>query len=123
MLKLFTVEEATALIPVVSRHLSEMQTASSEARRLHEQLKGVARHSLVARNLQAEITFLLRLIQEEKAALDRLGVQLKDLTTGAVDFPSRLGNELILLHWEQGQEAITHYHKLGDPAPLQPLPS
>jgi len=122
-MKLFTVNEATALIPIVSRHVQELQTASCEIQRLRTQLKRVSQHSLTARNCIAELTFLVGLAQHEKAALDRLGVQLEDLSAGSVTFPGQVGNELVWLHWEPGQQAITHYYTLTDPTAQRPLPS
>ncbi len=123
MYKLFTVQEATELIPFVDHSLREMQDAMRGALEVHESLQKVKPNSIEERNLSEESRFLLRSIQENKAELDRLGVHIKDLECGLVDFPSQLGAEVVYLCWEQGQEAITHYHRLNESElERQPLP-
>lgn len=122
MYRLFTLEEATSLIPVVDQTLREMQSAvkdTLELRDTYARTKG----SVQARNLAEEINFLLRSIQENKLILDRMGVYIKDIDTGLVDFPSQLGAEVVYLCWEQGQDAITHYHRLNEgESARHPLP-
>ena len=122
MYRLFTLEEATTLLPVVDTNLGEMQEAIQDMLNLRQTLGNVDPSSLEARNLAQEIGFLVSVIRERKADLDRLGVHLKDIESGLVDFPSQLGAEMILLTWERGQDAITHFKRLtGDSTP-QPLP-
>ena len=122
MLRLFTVQEATALIPTVEAHLVELQRAAADMIELRRNLGGLSSHSLEARNAIQEIQYLLGVVHGSKAELDRLGVHLKDVESGVVDFPSRLGAEVVHLTWEQGQDAITHYHRLGGDTRQQPLP-
>jgi hypothetical protein len=121
MYRLFTLEEATDMIPTVDRLLGEMQEAARELGRLRELIPRLPTHSVDARNAVQETAFLLSQLQTEKAALDRLGVHLKDVESGLVDFPSQLGAEVICLSWEKGQNAITHYHRLGETSE-KPLP-
>lgn len=123
MYKLFTHEEATRLLPLVDEHLAEMQRAVQETVELREDLSDVAPLSVRGQNLAREIAFLLTDIHQHKAELDRLGVHLKDVEAGVVDFPSRLGAEVVCLSWERGQDAITHYHRLDSEAEIRPLPA
>lgn len=123
MYKLFTITEATNLIPIVDRTLREMQDAIKDMLATRETLAQAKPKSIDARNLGQEAVFLTRLLQEDKAELDRLGVHLKDVSAGLVDFPSQLGHEVVYLSWEQGQDAITHYHRLNETeGARQPLP-
>ena len=39
-----------------------------------------------------------------------MGVQVKDLETGLLDFPCVVDGEVILLCWRMGEETITHWH-------------
>jgi hypothetical protein len=121
MYRLFTLEEATEMIPTVDGLLSSMQEAARELSRLREGLTNAPAFSVAARNLTQESAFLLAQMRSDKAELDRLGVHLKDVESGLVDFPSQLGAEVICLSWEKGQREITHYHRLGDSA-TRPLP-
>jgi hypothetical protein len=116
MYRLFTLEEATHMIPTVDRLLGEMQEAASDLAGVRERLARVRAVSVEARNGAQETAFLLGQLQTAKAELDRLGVHLKDVESGVVDFPSQLGAEVICLSWEKGQSEITHYHRLGEDA-------
>lgn len=123
MYKLFTLEEATELLPVVDANVREMQTAVTDILVLQEKLKGKPIGTIETRNALEELRFLSGMLQEDKAQLDHLGVHLKDLEAGLVDFPSQLGAEVVYLSWSQGQEAITHYHHLNEgEAVRRPLP-
>ena len=124
MYKLFTVQEANRLIPVVDQKLSDMQEAIRDILALREALQPMNSLSLEAQQTAEEIKFLLGTVQEDKLALDGMGVHLQDVETGLVDFPSRLGAEVVYLCWEQGKDAITHYHRLNQEVKArQPLPS
>ena len=124
MYKLFTVQEANNLIPVVNQKLSEMQSAIRDILALREALQPMNALGLEAQQTAEEIKFLLGVVQQEKLELDSLGVHLQDVETGLVDFPSRLGAEVIYLCWEQGKDAVTHYHRLNQEVKArQPLPS
>lgn len=64
----------------------------------------------------AEITRLVGQIEE-------LGVLVKDLDRGLVDFPALRGEEEVLLCWELGEEEIAFWHGLEEGfAGRKPLP-
>jgi hypothetical protein len=64
----------------------------------------------------AEITGLVDRIQE-------LGVLVKDLDRGLVDFPALRGDEEVLLCWELGEDEIAFWHGLEEGfAGRKPLP-
>jgi len=42
--------------------------------------------------------------------MERLGVQVKDINTGLVDFPARLGGRDVLLCWKLGEDRVEFYH-------------
>lgn len=123
MYKLFTHEEATRLLPVVDEHLGAMQRAVQETLSLRQDLAERNAYTIEGQNLAREIAFVLSEIHRHKADLDRLGVHVKDVESGIVDFPSKLGAEVVCLSWERGQDAITHYHRLDGEAEIRPLPS
>lgn len=118
MYKLFTVEEAKQLIPVVDGHLRDMQEAINEVTRAQKTLKGTKPLSVEARNLQTGIGFSFASLQDSKAELDRLGVFIKDVDAGVIDFPSQVGAEVVYLSWKQGEPTITHYHRVVNDQPL-----
>jgi hypothetical protein len=55
---------------------------------------------------------LLEAFESALKQLEDLGVVLKDLTTGLVDFHSLRGEELILLCWKLGEPRVQFWHTL-----------
>jgi hypothetical protein len=121
MFKLFSLQEANKLIPMVDTFLSDMQNAIADALRLRQEFTELKPNSLEARNLIQEMQFLGRVVNENKAQLDKLGVFIQDMDTGKIDFPSQVGAEVVYLTWQKGDNAITHYHRLSEGTAL-PLP-
>ncbi|MEP6742574.1 MAG: DUF2203 domain-containing protein [bacterium] len=102
-MKLFTVEEANALLPSVRQLLRKIQrsrhrvgTFRAEAKQAAEQAEqgggGIAGGLLYAR--------LLTNFAAEMSDLEALGVQLKDFERGLVDFPSLREGRVVLLCWQ-----------------------
>jgi hypothetical protein len=61
-------------------------------------------------------------LREAIEALDELGVVVKDLDAGLVDFPSERDGEPVLLCWQLGEERVAWWHTLdGGFAGRQPL--
>jgi hypothetical protein len=60
----------------------------------------------------------LRELAEEVAAcveeLTELGVEVKDLDAGLVDFPAVRGGERVLLCWRVGEDEVAWWHGLED---------
>jgi hypothetical protein len=55
--------------------------------------------------------------------LERLGVLVKDLDTGLVDFPALHEGEEVLLCWQLGEVEVTHWHGVDEGfAGRKPLP-
>ena len=46
--------------------------------------------------------------------LDELGVQVKDLDTGLLDFPAVRDGEEVELCWQVGEDAVAHWHGIGE---------
>jgi hypothetical protein len=60
-----------------------------------------------------------RCVQE----LEKLGVQVKDLDRGLVDFPALRDGEEVLLCWQVGEDAVAFWHGLEEGfAGRKPLP-
>ena len=131
MFKLFTIDEATRLLPVIEGHVAALQGASRDSSALEQRISELAARPPAERgaaqveshNLARELEFVAGQARTAKAELDRLGVQLTDLEHGAVAIPASVGGEMVALTWSRGQDAITHYRRLaGDRAP-QLLPA
>jgi hypothetical protein len=46
--------------------------------------------------------------------LDELGVQIKDLDTGLLDFPALRDGTEVELCWQVGEGAVEHWHGIGE---------
>ena len=115
----FTPDEANELLPTV-RDLTEQLVA-------HRRAFVVAEHARVELAGQVagnghgvnprELADLDEALERELGgiaravtALQELGVQVKDLDSGLVDFPARRGTEEILLCWRLGEDAVEFWH-------------
>jgi hypothetical protein len=69
--------------------------------------------------LEREAEAIVRCVQR----LERLGVLVKDLDRGLVDFPALRGGEEVLLCWQVGEDEVAHWHGLEEGfAGRKPLP-
>jgi hypothetical protein len=59
---------------------------------------------------RAEMDGHLERVREMIAEIDSIGVQVKDLESGLLDFPFKLEDEVVLLCWRMGEPAIEHWH-------------
>ncbi len=121
--RLFSRDEARRLLPELQRVLRQMQEAKAALTQLQARLKHTRPHTPERRALEEEARFLIGSLEADKAYLDQLGVHLKDLDRGLVDFPARLGGQIVFLCWQLGEPDITHWHPLtGGYAERRPLP-
>jgi hypothetical protein len=105
-MKIFTLEEANALLPSVKNILGKIQRTHKNLSRFRKQAKkaaeaaeqgggGIAQGVLYAK--------LLTGLTSHIAELDELGVQIKDFERGLVDFPSLREGRVVLLCWQLGE--------------------
>jgi len=119
----FTPDEANAALADVrplaermveaKRALDEAQEQSDEAARsISGNGGGIPPAELAALHEQLEqrATELAALVDE----LLELGVQVKDLDSGLVDFPSLRDGEPVLLCWRLGEDEVAFWHGLED---------
>lgn len=117
MPKLFTPDEANALLPELQPILEELRSAveqleevSVEAAETRDRIRGNG-HLAHAEPLdrqraaQAEATRLV-------ARLAELGVEIKDPRIGLVDFPSQRGDRIAYLCWKLGEPSVAYWHPL-----------
>ncbi|MDR9392188.1 MAG: DUF2203 family protein [Trueperaceae bacterium] len=121
MFKLFTVETANDLLDAVDERLTALETAVRELRDAHARARDARRDAAEALALRQEIGFLAGAAHDARRDLERLGVQVPDLEAGVVEFPARVGGEIVHLVWERGEHAVTRYHRLTGDATTYPL--
>lgn len=105
-MKVFTVEEANALLPTVRGILPKIQGAHRRLFSYREEAKKAADGAeqggggLADGVRYAEILVDLTTQIRE---LEALGVQIKDFDRGLVDFPSLRDGRVVLLCWQIGE--------------------
>jgi hypothetical protein len=63
---------------------------------------------------RAEMENHLQRARESIAEIDSIGVQVKDLDAGLIDFPCRLDDQVVLLCWRMGESSIEHWHTVEE---------
>jgi hypothetical protein len=129
--RVFTPEEANALLnelrPLVEglvgakRMLDEAQEERDDvARRIAGNGGGIPPAELAA--LDAAVDTAAAELASAIGKVQALGVLVKDLDSGLVDFPAKRDGEDILLCWQLGEEEVAFWHGLEDGfAGRQPL--
>lgn len=63
---------------------------------------------------RAERDKSLEKVKNALSEINAVGVQVKDLDIGLLDFPCEVEGEIILLCWKMGEETITHWHGMEE---------
>lgn len=113
-MKLFTVEEANAMLPTVREVLGRIQRGFESVVDAHEAAQQAAeRAALGGGGMAGGSRYVKTLTQlgEWVAGLELMGVQIKDYERGLVDFPSMRDGRVVLLCWQLGEgESIEWWH-------------
>jgi hypothetical protein len=65
-----------------------------------------------ALRLEQQALRLRHQIEQDIIQIALLGVELKNITTGLIDFPALRHNEIVLLCWKLGEGDIAYWHDL-----------
>ncbi len=124
MSKTFTLNEAQMLLPVLESLLRKAQAAGTRAAELEAELDQLRQRIFVLGGVHVDIVTTARRraerdksLQDTKDALgeiDAIGVQVKDLEKGLLDFPCLLDGKTVLLCWKLGEKEIGYWHSLED---------
>jgi hypothetical protein len=119
-MRTFTLEEAQTLVPVLEALLVRAMQAREASERAESVLQEWGQRIFINGGMLVPVAQLARQRGERDAAvqqvkdtlteLEAIGVQVKDIETGLLDFPCRLGEETVLLCWKMGEKEITHWH-------------
>jgi len=119
-MKTFTLDEAQALLPVVNSLLSRANEAREQAGAIEAALQELTRRIYLAGGMWIDVTKVaeqraemethMQRARETVAEIDSIGVQVKDLESGLLDFPCRFDDQIVLLCWKRGEPTIEHWH-------------
>src|SRR5262249_47804311 len=112
-MKLFTIEEANALLPEVKRLFAVIDRARATLRRLAPEAKRASASPggggiPCGYQYSAALATFIASTQE----ILGLGIEIKDFDQGLIDFPSRRDGKVVYLCWRRGEESIEWWHDL-----------
>ncbi|MDQ3817790.1 MAG: DUF2203 domain-containing protein [Acidobacteriota bacterium] len=113
-MKLFSVEEANALLPTVRLILLRIQRAVRRLASYQQEAQQAAEGAELGGGGMARGTQYVSLLIDlysSASELETLGVQLKDQDRGLIDFPSMRDGRVVLLCWQLGEgDRIEWWH-------------
>ena len=122
--KTFTLDEAQTLLPVLQALLKRAMDAKQIIEQTEKSLQDLKHRILLSGGLLVDVPRVARkraesdkAVQDAKDALaeiESIGVQIKDLDIGLLDFPCVVDGEIVLLCWKFGEEKIQYWHGLEE---------
>jgi hypothetical protein len=117
--RLFTLEEALAALPSaagvllnVQRWKQELEERSLELERLLNTAGGNGHLERDVAEARAEVQHAASELERSFRELDNLGVELKGMEQGLLDFPALREGRVVYLCWRQGEETIAYWHEV-----------
>ena len=113
----YTVEEANKTLPLVRRIVSDAVRDYwrwQEKIRRYEELSATRKPDQPdeeAERLEREALDLAREIEGYVKEMRELGVEMKGLDTGLVDFPAEVGGRPVWLCWQLGEDSVQYWHE------------
>jgi hypothetical protein len=116
----FTLDEAQTLLPVLESVLRTAIAAKKLMEEVDAEMQAVQRRIFLNGGTYLDIVPLARRkaerikaeqrLRDAFAEIDAIGVQVKDLDIGLLDFPCEVDGCTVLLCWKLGEASITHWH-------------
>ncbi len=117
-LRVFSVDEANALIPKMELIMGRLQRSGIALREAIEAAAEASDLPLADAELsqwvaeQPELSRLAVEIERLIGEIEACGAQFKGFDLGLVDFPAEIDGQIVLLCWQYGEKEITHWHSL-----------
>lgn len=116
----FTLDEAQSLLPVLESLLRNAINGKKLIEEVDGEMQAVAHRVFLNGGTLLDIVPLARRkaertkaeqrVRDAIAEIDSIGVQVKDLDIGLLDFPCEVEGQTVLLCWKLGEKSITHWH-------------
>jgi hypothetical protein len=129
--KLFTLEQAQAMLPQVRDEIVAMQAIKRDIDDLRGELARVAEKATGNGHVRSEDDVakkrqraedLVAQLNQRLARINGWGIELKGLDEGLIDFPSERDGRVVYLCWRLGEDRIAWWHELDTGfASRQPL--
>ena len=119
-MRTFTLREAQSMLPVLESLLRRSIEAKSQIEETDQELAAVGERIFLSGGMLVDVAACAaRKAQRDKAIqtakdtlseINAIGVQVKDLDIGLLDFPCLVDGEIVLLCWKMGEPTISHWH-------------
>lgn len=119
-MKTFTLEQAHKLLPVLSSLLKRSMDGKRVIDQAEKEFQDLKHRILLSGGLSVDVPAVARrraerdkAVHETKdaiAEINAIGVQVKDLDIGLLDFPCAVDDEIVLLCWKYGEDKIQFWH-------------
>jgi hypothetical protein len=116
----FTLDEAQSLLPVLESLLRTAMAGKKLMEDVDAEMQAVGHRVFLKGGTHLNIVPLARRkaerakaeqrVRDSLAEIDSIGVQVKDLDIGLLDFPYEVEGRTVLLCWKLGEQGITHWH-------------
>jgi len=118
-MKIFTLEEANRLIPVLESLLRDFQVKVQKMEEHALKLELPARREAPlplsqARKTQEELYRLEAEVTDILKLINQVGCVIRDPRQGLIDFPSVRNQEPVYLCWKLGEKEVRFYHGAED---------
>jgi hypothetical protein len=116
--RLFTVDEANALLSTVAPVLAQLRGLKEQLDETREALERLSPtmksngHGVEALTLERRIAELVAGLAHGIEEIAALGIEIKDLDQGLIDFPSLRDGRVVYLCWRLGEDRIAFWHDL-----------
>jgi hypothetical protein len=118
--KTFTLDEAQSLLPILESLLRTAINAKQLIEQFEAEQQALSHRIFLNGGTHVDVVPLARRKAERVKAeqrakdalaeIDSIGVQVKDLNIGLLDFPCEVDGQIVLLCWKLGEKSITHWH-------------
>ena len=122
--KLFTLDQAQTLLPVLKSLLKKAMDAKKAIEEIDEEFQNLHHRIFLSGGLFVNVGHMARRraerdksmqeIKDAMAEIHSIGVQVKDLDIGLLDFPCQVEDEIVLLCWKYGEEKIEFWHGMEE---------
>ena len=120
----FTLDEAHSLLPVLESLLRTAIAGKKVVEEVDAEFQALAHRVFLNGGMFLNVVPLARRKAERAKAeqrakdalaeIDSIGVQVKDIDIGLLDFPCDVEGQIILLCWKLGEKSITHWHGMQE---------
>src|SRR5882762_10165414 len=120
----FNLDEAHSLLPVLESLLRTAIAAKKVMEEVEAEMQALNHRIFLNGGTHVDVVAVARRkaqrakaeqrAKDALAEIDSIGVQVKDLDIGLLDFPCEAEGRVVLLCWKMGEDSITHWHSTDE---------